>query len=96
MTDLVRVEENPEQTRYEIYVGDALAGIAEYRDTPGQRTMFHTETDPAFRGRGLASTLAAAALDDVRARGLALAPTCPFIRAFVEQHPEYADLVRQS
>ena len=33
------------------------------------------------------------ALDDVRASGRSLVPRCPFIRAYIERHPEYADLV---
>jgi len=34
------------------------------------------------------------ALDDVRERGsLRVVPQCPFIRSWIEKHPEYADLV---
>ena len=33
-------------------------------------------------------------LDDVRARGsLRVVPRCPFIRSWIEKHPDYADLV---
>jgi uncharacterized protein len=32
-------------------------------------------------------------LDDLRARGLALVPLCPFVADFITRHPEYADLV---
>jgi uncharacterized protein len=33
------------------------------------------------------------ALDDMRARGLKVAPVCPFVAAYIRRHPEYADLV---
>jgi hypothetical protein len=33
------------------------------------------------------------ALDDLRARGLALVPLCPFVAGYIERHPGYADLV---
>ena len=49
--------------------------------------------DPAFEGRGIGSQLATFALDDARARGLAVVPRCPFFAAFIGRHPEYADLV---
>ena len=42
---------------------------------------------------GLGSRLVQRALDDLRARGLALVPLCPFVADFVGRHPEYADLV---
>jgi hypothetical protein len=32
-------------------------------------------------------------LDDVRARELRVLPVCPFVRAYVQRHPEYTDLV---
>lgn len=93
MPDAVRVEDNPAEHRYEIFLDDTPVGFAEYRDALGQRVLFHTVIDPEFEGRGLGGKLAAAALDDVRAKGLEVVPTCPFIRSYIERHPEYADLV---
>jgi len=33
------------------------------------------------------------ALEDIRSRGERVVPFCPFVRAYVRRHPEYADLV---
>lgn len=88
-----RVTDNRTESRYEIHVGDQLAGYADYQLDAGRITFTHTEIEPAFEGHGLASRLAAAALDDVRPKGLAVTPQCPFIAEFIESHPEYADLV---
>jgi uncharacterized protein len=33
------------------------------------------------------------ALDDVRAQGKRVRPSCPFVRAYIDEHAEYADLV---
>lgn len=87
-----RVVDNREAGRYEIHVGGAVAGFAEYRARPGVIVFVHTEIDPAYGGHGLGTTLAAAALDDVRRRGQRVAALCPFIAAYVNRHPEYADL----
>lgn len=38
-------------------------------------------------------TGSAIALDDARERGLAVLPFCPFVRAHIQRHREYADLV---
>ena len=32
-------------------------------------------------------------LDDLRARGRAVVPLCPFVAGFIRRHPEYDDLV---
>jgi uncharacterized protein len=89
----VTVRDNPEQSRYEASDDSGVvAGFAEYEDLDGVRVFTHTEVDDAFEGQGVGSTLARGALDDVRARGLAMRPKCPFIRKYVERHPEYADL----
>jgi predicted GNAT family acetyltransferase len=92
---MTEVTDNREQSRYEVHVGGTLAGVIVYRagSGPGVVTMVHTEIEPAFEGHGLGSVLAAGALDDVRARGLKVRPLCPFVAAYIERHPEYADLV---
>src|SRR3954463_16519303 len=90
--DEVRVVNNPQQLRYELWEGASLAGVIDYRVEPGAVVLVHTEVDPAFEGRGLGSRLVASALDDLRARGLKLIALCPFVTAFIRRHPDYADL----
>lgn len=89
----ISVIDNVEQSRFEISVGTGLAGFAAYRIDADVITFFHTEIDPAFEGQGLASALAAASLDEVRARGLKVVPECPFYRTYMKRHTEYSDLL---
>jgi predicted GNAT family acetyltransferase len=89
----VAVTDHPEQERYEVTADGALAGFAQYRARPGLIAFVHTEIDPRFEGRGLASQLIRAALDDSRAKGLTVLPFCPFVNGYIERHAEYADLV---
>jgi uncharacterized protein len=88
------VRDAPERSRFEITVDGVVAGFAFYRLAPGRITFVHTEIDDAYGGRGLGGQLARAALDAVRARGLAVRPDCPFIKGWIAKHPDYADLVR--
>ena len=44
-------------------------------------------------GHGLGGTLVRGALDDVRARGGSVVPLCPFVRGWIDRHPEYQDLL---
>jgi len=89
-----RVVDVPEQHRFQITDdGGTVLGVAEYRRRPGVVVFTHTEVDPRQEGHGIGSTLVRAALDAVRAAGDRIDPQCPFVRAFVADHPEYGDLV---
>ena len=89
----VRVVDNLEQLRYELWLGATRAGFIQYRSEPGTILLIHTEVEPAFEGRGLGARLVTGALDDLRARGLTVVALCPFVRAYLRHHHEYADLV---
>jgi uncharacterized protein len=92
-TDL-RVRHHPAASRYELYVDDDLAGIADYRETSDGSLLFpHTEIDPARRGQGLGAVLVEGALDDVRRTGGTVVPQCWYVAQFIRERPEYRDLV---
>jgi predicted GNAT family acetyltransferase len=89
----VTVEENAENGRYEALTDAGIvAGFAEYHDRADVRVFTHTEVDHAFDGQGVGSRLARGACDHVREHGLRLTATCPFLGAYLDRHPEYADL----
>jgi predicted GNAT family acetyltransferase len=89
----VETRDNPDESRYEGWVDGQLAGFAAYRLQPGRIVFTHTEVDDAYEGQGVGSTIARFALDDVRARGdRRVVPRCPFIRGWIEKHPDYQDL----
>ncbi|WP_240742249.1 GNAT family N-acetyltransferase [Micromonospora zingiberis] len=87
------VEENSAKHRYEILVDDALAGFTAYLPRGEVLVFTHTEVDPNFQNMGVGSALMRGTLDQVRAQGQRVVPQCPFMAAFIERHPEYADLV---
>ena len=88
------VRNNPTENRYELWADGELAGYTQYVLDRGRIAFVHTEVFESYEGLGLGSRLARAALDDVRTRGLAVMPFCPFIAGFIERHlDEYGDLV---
>jgi predicted GNAT family acetyltransferase len=89
----MEVRDNPEELRYELVDDGQVVGEILYRRDPGRIVLVHTEISPTREGHGLASELVAGALDDIRATGLRVVPICPFVRAYLRRHPEYADLV---
>ena len=88
----VEVRNNAAANRYEITVNGELAGFADYR--VGERVVFsHTVVDPAFEGRGLASTLMGVALDEARLLDKTVVAQCTYVAGFIGRHPQYQDLL---
>lgn len=91
----VEVHDAPDRERYEVALDGEQAGYAQYVRRSGPTIFVHTVIDPAFEGHGLGSALAKVALAAERAANRPIVPLCPFIRAYVDRHPEYLDLVDQ-
>jgi predicted GNAT family acetyltransferase len=89
----MKVTDNPGQNRFEIGADGEVAGFLTYQRGKGQIALIHTEIEPAYEGRGLASQLIVAVLDQARADGLDVLPFCPFVRRYIADHDEYLDLV---
>jgi len=89
----MEVRHVPERSRYELDDDGAVVAIAEYRDRNGVLVFNHTVVNPRLRGNGLGERLVRGALDDVRSRGHDIVATCWYVARFVDEHPEYADLL---
>ena len=85
--DEVTVQRNDETGRYEVHVGDVLAGFTEFQaDARGRIRYPHTVVDPAFRGRGLAQTVIAEAMADEARRGSTIVPLCPVVAKYLSEN----------
>jgi uncharacterized protein len=87
------VSDNEEQRRYEVHLDGVLVGHVRYVRRGGRAYFVHTEVDLGHEGAGLGSTLVRGALEAQRERDELVVPLCPFVRGYVERHPEYADVV---
>ena len=87
------VRDNSTLHRFELDAESHIA-FSEYKRADGVLTIMHTEVPKALEGRGIGSTLIRGVLDTARAQGLKVKPRCPFARAYIERHPEYADLMQ--
>jgi predicted GNAT family acetyltransferase len=90
MTDTVR--DNPSRNRFELQTSAGLA-IANYRRDDRAITIMHTEVPRAVEGRGFGSALVKGMLDEIRREGRKVVPLCSFVRAYINRHPEYHDLM---
>ena len=90
----VDVRDDPGRHRYVITEDGSEVGFVTYRIAGGVLDLVHTEVDPDHGGRGLAARLIASTLDDARGRGLGVLPHCPYVRKYIDDHPDrYLDLV---
>ena len=86
------IKDNRAEQEFELLV-DGERAVAAYQ-LEGDRIVFtHTLVPEAIEGHGVGSRLIRGALDQVRDRGLKVVPQCQFVRAYIERHPEYRDLL---
>jgi predicted GNAT family acetyltransferase len=90
MTEIVN---NRTRHRFELEVDGHIA--ASYYEIAGPVITFvHTEVPPELGGKGVGSKLIGGALDQVRSEGLKVIAQCPFVKAYIDKHPDYADLLK--
>ena len=93
VAERIEVVDVPGRERYELSIDGEVVGFTAYHARPGLIAFVHTEVDERLQGRGLADRLIRFALQDARARSLAVLPFCPFVKAFIERHREFEALV---
>jgi uncharacterized protein len=79
--------------RYELTVDGYLAATY-YKLSGDVITFVHTEVPSELGGKGIGSKLVKGALDQVRSEGLKVVAECPFVRGYIDKHPEYSDLLK--
>jgi predicted GNAT family acetyltransferase len=92
MSTDVQTVRDEDRSRWEGSIDGEVVTVLAFRRHGDVLDLTHTGTEPAFRGRGLASAVTRAALEDVRRRGEKVHASCPFAVAFLDDHPEFADL----
>ncbi|WP_326826650.1 N-acetyltransferase [Streptosporangium sp. NBC_01639] len=90
----VDVTLSPGGDYFEAGVDGKHAGQLEFTRHDGVIVYTHTEVDDEFEGNGVGGALVRAALDAARAEGVKVVPRCPFVKGWIERHPDYADLVQ--
>ncbi len=87
--------DNKEAKRFELHVDGHMA-IEDYdffttsQGEPGIAYL-HTEVPKELGGRGIASYFVKYLLEDAAAKNLRVKPICPYVKAYIDKHPEYQD-----
>lgn len=84
---------NEDLSRVDAHVDGALVGFSAYEVcSDGSWSFHHTETFEEYSGLGYGKMLAAGVMEIARERGFKVAPTCPFLRKYMDAHPETQDV----
>jgi len=90
------VRHNPDESRYEMIVGDEVIGFAAYTVDGNTMTVPETRVDPAHGGKGYAGMIVERLLVDAREAGRSVIPQCPYVAGYIRRHPEHLDLVPEA
>ncbi len=89
----LNIQHNSEQNRFEAKteVGTAVLVYMKVGDT---LIFHHTEVPEALEGQGIGGALAKFGLEYVKENKITAAALCPFVKSYVERHPEYKSLLK--
>lgn len=86
------VVDNPERSQYELAV-DGQIVFARYRRKDNVVSILHVEAPVALRGSGASGRLMQGIMELARAKQDKLIPLCSYAAAWMQRHPENADLL---
>ncbi len=89
-----QVVDATEEHRFELRAEHGEVAVLKYNRSPGMLHLLDTRVPPPLEGRGYGSTLVRAALQQATREGVGVGAVCPFVRAYIQRHPEYAGIVR--
>ncbi len=87
-----QVINNQQRQQFQISVDGEIAFL-EYRFHDKVLVLMHTEVPERSAGRGLGSALVAGAFDYAKTNQLRVKVYCPFVKKYLDRHPEYNSLV---
>ncbi|CAN5740414.1 MAG: N-acetyltransferase [Gemmatimonadetes bacterium] len=80
-------------SRFRLPLEDGGEAFIEYVEPDsGTLDLLHTVVPPAARGEGIGSGLVEQVLRYARDQDLRIVPSCPFVAAYLQEHPEYREL----
>jgi predicted GNAT family acetyltransferase len=82
------IRDNTEARRFETTVDGHTAVLVYNRTGDGGLVLIHTEVPAALRGRHIGDALVQHALAVARDEQRRIVPRCPFVKAYLEKHPQ--------
>ena len=88
------IEIKAEENGVSAYDGEKRVGRCSYRKDGSVITIFHTEVDKAYGGRGIALSLLDSIAGEARKKGYRIVSECSFVSHALQKHPDkYSDIM---
>ena len=92
--DRIKVQFEPENSRSAAYDGDRLVGFCQLQmDESDVWVVAHTESDPAYGGRGIAKKLVTKVAEAARVAHKKLSPHCNYAAKVLTEDPAFRELL---
>lgn len=88
------VKNNEELSQFEADLNGEKAIIGYKTENDGALNLLHTEVPETYEGKGVGSGLVKQTLEQIKAAGNKIIPSCPFVAHYIERHPEYESLIK--
>ena len=89
----MNVQNNKKRFRFEVTFDDGETAYLAYRWKKADMLLMSTFVPAEHRGQGIAAQLAEAALQHAKSNNLKVQVYCPFIKQYMDKHPEYKELL---
>jgi predicted GNAT family acetyltransferase len=91
----LKVTHDKANHRFEIDLNNKKALIQYKKQGEHTLNLFHTEVPKEFEGKGVGSQLVKQTLEQIKAEGKKIVPSCPFVAIYIKRHPEYNTMVKE-
>ncbi len=89
----MNIVNNKKQYRFEAELEDGELLKLDYRWLKGSMVLMHTFVPVSARGSGKGNQIVQHVLDHARTQELKVIVYCSFVEKYVQEHPEYNDLL---
>ena len=87
----LKIKHNKRNQQFEVMQGDHQALLV-YRIHENQLVLMHTKVPEAMKGQGIGKALVLTSLKFGEEQNLDLKIYCPFVKHFIEKHPDWKEM----
>jgi uncharacterized protein len=86
--------EHDEKNKQFVAIAEGKACTLEYSVLPDGKTLdyYSTFVPPELRGRHIGQNIVKFALDFAKENDYKIIPSCPFVKLYIDRHPEYRNI----
>ena len=89
----MRILHDPTTHRFVVHAREGNGELHYAVREPGVMDFYHVEVDEQVRNRGMGSAIVGAAFEWAREHGQKVVPSCPYVRYWLQGHPEGRDVL---